>query len=190
MDFFAEVNAWTAQSDAEGACQRRLGIAGIGAQVVSVIAPCDAQGARRSQTKHQRGDDDEQSGKSRRDKIHHVVQARGKLAKVEIPFRAVSDHGVQCTDGFVGHRQGDTAEKKIEKRRHDAIAGAFRQGFEAGAQHFVLIQMSCLTPNDVREFFACSIEIAALQRRFDQLDGVEQPPRCQSRRGQGGGGDE
>ena len=111
MDFFAEVNTWTAQSDAEGACQRRLGIAGIGAQVVSVIAPCDAQGARWSQTKHQRGDDDEQSGKSRRDKIHHVVQARGKLAKVEIPFRAVSDHGVQCTDGFVGYRERDTAKK-------------------------------------------------------------------------------
>jgi len=172
MDFFAEVNTWTAQSDAEGACQRRLGIAGIGAQVVGMIAPCDAQGARRSQTKHQRGDDDEQSGKSRRDKIHHVVQARGKLAKVEIPFRAVSDHGVQCTDGFVGYRERDTAEKKIEERRHDAVAGAFRQRFEAGAQHFVLIQMSCLTPNDVGEFLARDRQVAGAERRFDPPYGI------------------
>ena len=55
MDFFAEVNTWTAQSDAEGACQRRLGIAGIGAQVVGMIAPCDAQGARRRIQAHPLG---------------------------------------------------------------------------------------------------------------------------------------
>ena len=92
MDFFAEVNAWTAQSDAEGARQRRLGIARIGAQVVGVIAPGDAQGASRIQTRRQRGDDDEQSSESRRDKIHRVVQARGELTKIKILFGSVSDH--------------------------------------------------------------------------------------------------
>ena len=92
MDFFAEINARAAETNAERARQCRLGIARIGAQVIGVVAPCDAQSARWIQTQRQRGDDDEQSGESRRDKIHRVVQARGELTKIKILFGSVSDH--------------------------------------------------------------------------------------------------
>ena len=103
MNFFTKVSARPAETDAESAGQRRLGIAGIRTQVVGVIAPNYPQRARRIWAYRGGCDHHEQSGEPRRDKIHHVVQARGEFAEVEMSFSAVADHGIQRADGFISH---------------------------------------------------------------------------------------
>ncbi len=76
-------------------------------------------------TQRESRDDDKASGQARWEEIRRVVQSRGELAEIEIPFGAVADHGVQGADRFVSHGQGDAAQEKIKERRNDAVAGAF-----------------------------------------------------------------
>ena len=92
--------------------------------MIGMIAPHCLKGARWIQTRRQGSDNDKESGQTRGDIISQIVQPRGELAKVKIPFSAVTDHGVQRVDRFVSDRQRNPAKEKIKERRHDAVAGA------------------------------------------------------------------
>lgn len=143
--------------------------------MVGMIAPQNAQGEARVEPQQKSGNDYKQCRQAGRYEIGRVIQPRGELAKVEVTFRAITDHGVQCVDGFVGHCQRNPAEKKIEQRGDDAVAGILSQRFQAGAQNFILVQSRGIPPNDMGKLLSCLNEITRSQRGFNVGDGVKQP---------------
>jgi len=133
---------------------------------------------------HQKSSDHHKKGcKPRRYEICHVIQPRRELAKIQVTFGAIADHGIQCVDGFVGHCQRNPAQKKIEERGDNAIVGIFSQRFQGGAKHFVLVQGRRFAADDVRKFFSGLSEIACTQRCFNTGYSIEKAARGESRGG-------
>ncbi len=145
--------------------------------MLAVIAPYRVQGSGCIETRRGRRGDHEESGQPRGDKIDRIVQARGKFTEVEIALRPIADHRIKGADRFVGHRQRNAAEKKIKERRHDAIAGTLSQRLQTRTQHFLLTQIHGFPPDNMREFLSSARDVSGKQRRFHQLDRVQQSAR-------------
>ena len=148
-----------------------------------MVAPQNSKGEDGVEPHQKSSDHHKKSREPRRYEICHVIQARGELAKVEVTFGAIADHGVQCVDGFVGYCQWNPAQKKIEERGDNAIVGTFSQRFQAGAKNFVLVQRRRFAADDMRKFFSGLSEIACTQRCFNTGYSVEKSARGKSRGG-------
>ena len=147
--------------------------------MVGMIAPYRMQGSCCIETRRRRRDHHEESRQSRWNKIGRIIQARSELAEVKVPLVAVADHRVQRVNRFVGHRQRDAAEEKIKERRHDAIAGTLSQRLQTRTQHFILIQIDGFSPNDMGKILTGGRDVSCKQRRFHQLDRIQQSARSQ-----------
>src|SRR5262249_39751492 len=91
-NFFAEINTRAAKSDSQSTSHGSLGIAGIGAQMVGMIAPQNSQGEAGVEPHSKSRDDHKQCREPRGYEVSHVIQPCGELAKIEVTLRAIADH--------------------------------------------------------------------------------------------------